>query len=218
MAEQDASWTGTWVAEKIRGHENVATAKAVSSTHVQIDRLEYGPVLVGTTAAKRLDAREVRLLLDRDPNVDFIVNVPAESYVTGEALSLAEQHSVPVGGVGDLMRALVLPRVRQYVNKEVEYIHRGLRQHTRITKYRRLADRLYRISRRGFADITVVFLYAYELTADHLRVARDRYGSFDLVVNTNPYGKATSTALAVRQDMELDILNWRDFLSQLHQK
>ena len=61
-------------------------------------------------------------------------------------------------------------------------------------------------------------LNEYELTADHIRTARDRYGSFDVVVNTNPNGSVTSAAAEAAKSMGVEILKWGPFFGRINKK
>lgn len=79
-------------------------------------------------------------------------------------------------------------------------------------------DRLYRISRNGLPDLTVVMPNEYELTADHLRTARDRYGQFSVAVITDPNGRATSSAEEAAHTMGVEILKWGTFFGRLNKK
>jgi hypothetical protein len=106
--------------------------------------------------------------------------------------------------------------VRAFQPRETEFVERGLRQHDRISSFDRVYDRLYRISRNGLPDLTVAMLDEYELTADHLRTARDRYGQFSVAVITNPNGRATGSAEEAAQTMGVEILKWGPFFGRLN--
>ena len=67
-------------------------------------------------------------------------------------------------------------------------------------------------------DLKVAMLNEYELTADHLRIARDRYGQFSVAVITNPNGEATSSAKETAQTMGVQILKWGSFFGRLNKK
>lgn len=58
----------------------------------------------------------------------------------------------------------------------------------------------------------------YELTADALRTARDRYGNFFLAVVTNPNGRTTRSAEEAAENMEVQILKWGPFFGHLNGK
>ena len=74
-------------------------------------------------------------------------------------------------------------------------MERGLRQHTRVRILERVHDRKYIIGRYGLDDVVVVLANEYELTADHIRTARDRYGPFTDILITNSNGDPTSSAI-----------------------
>jgi hypothetical protein len=98
------------------------------------------------------------------------------------------------------------------------FVERGLCQHDRVLSFDRIFDRLYQIRRKGLPEITVAMLNEYELTADHLRTARDRYGQFSVAVITNPNGQATSSAEEAAETLGVEILKWRPFFGRLNKK
>ncbi len=218
MASSDADWTGKWVAEKMQNFEGIVSARVRSPQLVQLERRQMTMILVATTAVACVNADVLRPLLDSEKDLAFVVNVPKESFVAGDALHLAKSRGIPVGGLRDLMSAVALRDVRTYVSKEFRFIERGLQQHTRVVSYKRLDDRRYRVVRCGLEPAVVVFLNEYELTADHIRTARDRYGLFRLLVLTNPNGRVTSSAEAVAHSIGSQICNWAVFLGALNRK
>jgi hypothetical protein len=158
------------------------------------------------------------MLVKSNIGVEIIANVPKESYWTGGALTLARGNNIATGEYGDLFRVIDLQDVRAFQPKETEFIERGLRQHDRVSGFERVHDRLYCISRSGLPDLMAVMLNEYELTADHLRTARDRYGRFSVAVITNPNGQATSSAEEAAETMGVEILKWGPFFGRLNKK
>jgi hypothetical protein len=114
------------------------------------------------------------------------------------------------------MRAVRCEDVRVYVRPEFHFVDRGLQQHNRVTNFEREADRVYLIHRLGLPDLRFVMLNEYELTGDHIRVARDRYGAFDMVLLNNPNGSATTEAKRLGETMGIDIFKWAQFLGRLN--
>jgi hypothetical protein len=212
----DEEWTGSWVAKKIRSHPPVAKVLLVGPQRLELTRTDLPALVVGTTSVACLDADTLRVLLVDAPVPSFIVNVPKESYTTGDALVLARTRSVALGGLGDLTRAVRMRDVADYVSPEVAFVERGLEQHKRVESFQRVDDRRYIIDRRGIPSLTVVFLKEYELTADHVRTAFSRYQSFDAVVITNPNGNATSSAQSAASSMGVSIYKWGTFLGALN--
>jgi hypothetical protein len=218
MSEENG-WTGKWIAEKVEKCEEVESISITDSNILNIVRKAHPPIVVATLAEATVSVEAVRQALGHRENVQFVVNVPKVSYVTGPALDYAKNEGFAIGGLGDLMRALSIPDVTQYVPKTIAFIERGLRQHDRVHSFERRADLYYLIHRRNsLKDVLVVFLHEYELVADHLRVARDRYGRFDIVVITDPNGNATTEAEAVAEEFGCRIYKWGKFLGALNRQ
>ncbi len=209
--------TTEWVASNLRNSEGVSTVERLSDQLLRISRSVYHPFVAGIVSAMRVEADTVMSLVGSKLEVEIIANVPKESYWTGGALKLAQNNNIATASYGDLFRVINLPDVRAFKSKETEFVERGLRQHNRISSFDRVHDRLYRISRDHLDDLTVVMLNEYELTADHLRTARERYGQFSIAVITNPNGRPTSSAEEVAQTMGAEILKWGPFFGRLNQ-
>lgn len=218
MVRQD-NWPGGWVADKILEHNEVIGAELLDNRMVRITRKKYPDVVIATTAVEQFDVETLRNVVTDPSAVDFVVNMTKDHYITGEAIKLASTYHTPIGGMKDLYRALNEPDVSSYVNPETIFIERSLRQHNRVTEFERLWDRKYRIDRLQLPGVDVVFLNDYELTADHIRKAWDRYGPFSMVVKTNPNGEATTIAHQVADELGCKIYEkWRDFLGALNRK
>jgi hypothetical protein len=120
--------------------------------------------------------------------------------------------------MGDLYSATSLPNARQYVNKEFDFVERGLRQHTNVSRIERVHDRKYVVKRVKHKDLKVVLLNEYELTADHVRTARDRYGDFTEILITNPNGRPTSSAEQAAKSMGVSIYKWSELYGRLNKR
>ena len=218
MTNYSAVETTEWVAGNLRRAEHVLGVELLSNQVLRVSRDQHAPYVAGIVSAKRVEEDIVRPIIETELGVEIIANVPKESYWTGGALRLARENNIATGGYGDLLRVIRLPDVRAFQPEETMFVERGLRQHDRISNFERLHDRLYRISRNTLPDVTVAMLNEYELTADHLRTARDRYGSFSLAVITNPNGSATASAEETAQIMGVEILKWGPFFGRLNKK
>jgi hypothetical protein len=218
MAKHTPAETTEWVAGNLRKAVRVSKVEVISDQVLRVSRDKYAPFVAGIVSSKRVEANEVRPLVKSDLGVEIIANVPKESFWTGGALRLAHDNNIATGAYGDLLGAIGLQDVRAFQPREIEFVERGLRQHNRISRFERVHDRLYRVSRNSSPDLMVAMLNEYELTADHLRTARDRYGQFSMAVITNPYGKATSTAEESARTLSVEILKWGPFLGRLNKK
>lgn len=218
MANHTPAETTEWVAANLRKAEHVTQVEVLADQVLRVSRDKYAPYVAGVVSAKSVKVDNIMPLVESALGVEIIANVPKESYWTGHAIALAQVHNIATGGYGDLLRVIEVEDVRAFQQKETAFIERGLRQHDRITSFNRLHDRLYLIHRNGLPDVTVAMLNEYELTADHLRTARDRYGQFSIVVITNPNGGPTDSAAEVAQTMGTEIPKWGEFFGRVNRR
>ncbi len=218
MAKYTAAETTEWVADNLRKAGKVSKVEVISDQVLRVARSNYDPFVAGIVSLKCVGEDDVRPLVTPQLGIEIIANVPKESYWTGGAIRLAQDNNIATGSYGDLLRVIDVEDVRTFQPKETEFVERGLRQHDRILSFDRVHDRLYRVSRKGLPDLTVAMLNEYELTADHLRTARDRYGQFSVAVITDPNGRATSSAEEVAETLGVEILKWAPFFGRLNKK
>ncbi|MFG0245565.1 MAG: hypothetical protein ACF8MF_05875 [Phycisphaerales bacterium JB052] len=216
MTKYSPAQTTRWVADNVSDHDDVLKIEVVSDQVIKVYRQKHDPFFAGIVSAKCVAKEVIEELVKSDFDIDIIVNIPKDAIWVGEAINFAEDNSIATGSYGDLLRVIHLDDVRSYLPRERKFIERGLRQHDRITRFVRLYDNVYKISRRGLPDLTVAMLYEYELTADALRTARDRYGAFSIAVITNPNGSATSSASDVAKNIGVSILKWGEFFGRLN--
>lgn len=215
MARYSPRETMQWVAGNLREARDVIDVDVISDQTLRITRRKYVPFVAGVVSVVRVEADTVRAVVSQ-PDVEIVANVPKESFWTGDALRVASARGIATGSYGDLLRVIGSEDVRGFVPKDIAFIERGLRQHDRIAGFERVHDRIYRIRRNGMPALVVAMLTEYELTGDHLRTARDRYGAFDLAVITDPNGRATGTATEVAGRLGAELLNWAGFYGRLN--
>ena len=216
MAEKGAEWTGEWAKNALKEHGEVVDVRLLEPQVLEIVRSEHGRFLAGTIATRCVEPSSLYRFFDGQAVVQFVANIPAESYWTGKAIEFAERQSVGYGGLRDLLSAINWPDVRCYKRGEIAFVERGLCQHTNVCILERVHDRKYIIKRCSYDDVVVVLANEYELTADHVRTARERYGPFTDVVITNPNGKPTSSAMGAAESMGCQVFKWGAFLSRLN--
>jgi hypothetical protein len=218
MAKYTTSETSEWVAGNLRQDNRVSNVELLSEQVLRVSRDNYDPFVAGIVSAACVKTDTINSLVKPELGVEIIANVPKESYWTGGALKLAHENCIATGGYADLFRVIDVQIVRFFQPKETEFVERGLRQHDRISSFERMHDRLYLIKRRDLPNLTVAMLNEYELTADHLRTARDRYGQFSVAVITNPNGSSTSSADEAAQSMGAEIHDWQSFFGRLNKR
>jgi hypothetical protein len=213
---RDDSWSGQWVLNKIRTHDEVSEATLLSPKLILITRNRGDHAKIATMAVDPVCPKYLIELLKGGDDIDFVVNIPKAAYVIGEVFDIAEARNVAFGGFGDLMGALACDRVRDYVNKEFGFVLRGLRQHSKVTAITRLDDRRLRIERQTLPPVTVLVLNEYEFAADHVRHGVDRYGEFQAILRSNPNSRVTTPAEVAADELGIRIFSWGELLSELN--
>jgi hypothetical protein len=213
---KSADQTTSWVAGNISKMSEVQGATVLGPNALQIARKKHDSFVAGIISLPIVTTEVLQPLLDANPQIEIVANVPKESIWTGDAIAAALAQGVAFGGIRDLMSAISHENVREYVRREYDFVERGLNQHDRVSELEREFDRVYLVHRRGLPPLRFVMLNEYELTADHVRTARSRYGAFDAVLINNPNGKATSSALELARDMKIGIFKWGEFLGRLN--
>lgn len=198
--------------------DEVREAEVIGPHTLRIIRKKYNPFVAAIIAAPVVTVEILLPVLDTDSTIEMAVNVPRESLWTGSAIESAAARGVAFGGIRDLMSAVSNEEVRSYIRREYEFVERGLSQHTRVSRLERIFDRVYLVHRDDLPPLRFVLLNEYELTSDHVRTARSRYGAFDAVLLNNPNGEPTSDALEVAKDMGIGIFKWREFLGRLNRR
>lgn len=169
-------------------------------------------------SVKRVDAAEFSALLKDKQGIDFVVNIPKDAYVLGDALKFAERNNFGFGGLADLFRALNSESVRSYLDPEFGFVLRSLRQHSRVTNVTRLEDRRLLVERKRLRPVLVLILNDYELTAEHVRAGIERYGEFQAIVCSNPNSRVTAAAATAAAESRIAIFNWSEFFKELNRE
>ncbi|MFA7295562.1 MAG: hypothetical protein WC211_00065 [Dehalococcoidia bacterium] len=216
MPEESAEWTGKWAAQRLKEHSEVRAVEVLAPQVLRITRTQLRPVVVSTIASARVEASTVNALLGTRQDIEFIANIPRESLWTGDAIQAAIRHRAAWGSFRDLFSATADENPNKWENREFAFFERVLRQHDRVTNVEREFDRKYVVRREALPSVSVVLLNEYDLTADHVRTARDRYGRFDIVFHSNPNGGITSDATDAAESLGAHVYMLSDLLRQLN--
>jgi hypothetical protein len=200
----------------MREKHGVTGVEQVSDRSIRISRDRHPPYSAGIISKRDVIGDDVQTVLEVDPDVDIIINIPSVGVWQGTGIFATQLAGVAFGGMGDLQSCIAKEDPRSYVKAEYEFIEQGLRHHSRVQNIIREADRLFLLHRNGLPEIRVLALYEYELTTDHLRTARERYGSFDLVLISNPNGRPTQGAANTADALGVELLMFRELLSRLN--
>lgn len=213
-SERADSWTGKWCQEKLIDHDKIASIDLINGNRFSVT-LKTGQTLhIATLSVSKITLIEVKAILNNQ-GIDFILNVSKEPYITRKSLEYAESNDFAIGGLGDAMRGFKEGGFQNYLNPEIKFIMRGLRQHTRVVNVVRLDNRRFEIERNGHPSVKILALNEYDLLAEHVRNALDQFPKFDAILKSNPNGKITTKAITAADAAGMKIFDWGGLLSAL---
>lgn len=205
-----------FIADRLANHDAVWQAIVLDGCRVEVYRKEHPRFIVGGVATARVEPAMVEELAT-DDRVDFVCNIPREAVWTAEAIDLVHSQGKAWGGVRELFSAVARREpVREFVWREYEFIERIFNQHSAVTRTERLYDRAYRLHRVSMPPVDVALVNEYDLTADHVRTAWDRYGPLTDALANNPNCRFTSEAADAAAQLGVNLLKLADFMSRLN--
>lgn len=209
---------GQFVAEALSRHTDVSRAEPLDDRVVEVHRKRDPSFIVGVVSVTLVERATIEELVD-DNRVEFICNIPREAAWTGEAIALIRQRRIAFGGIRDLFAATSRKGpVRDFVRSEFEFIERIFDQHSAVARVERVYDRVYRLHRLALPAVTVALINEYDLTADHIRTAWQRYGPFTDVLANNPNCRYTAEATEAAKQLKVKLLPLRRFMGRLNSR
>lgn len=204
-----------WVISKITDHSNVDTAKNVNDL-INIERKDGENLSVAVFSETNLDISDINKFNGKD--FDFLVNVPKDSRINASVINSLTSKKIGLGGMGDLFSVLGQKVNWPYTNREVEFIMRGLSQHTKVQSVERLDSRRYKVIRRHLPSVTILALNDYDLSVESVRNGKTVYKNFQAILTSNPNARVSGQAIAVASSMNIKILSWSELLGELNKK
>ncbi len=216
QSREDA-WTGPWLVAKLAKHDKITAVSTISSNRVKVQRTSADEYEITTMSLQHVDESDLLEILALEKGVSFITNITSSDvYYHGCALDLAESERIVLGNLGDLFRAMALENPRTYVNPDVKFLLRGLKQHRCVANVRRLDDRRYQMQRVGLDPVIVLALHDYDLSADSIRDGLEKYGFCDAILAANPNCRPTTLAMDAAASAGVEVYKWAELLSALN--
>lgn len=207
-----------WALDKIKSHEEVSTAEIIDDDIILIKRLNGTEIRVATFSYLELNITNVSEILNRY-KLDFLLNIKSEAIFKGEIYSFLDDKQISFGSLSDLYRVISQTENWPYLHRDVKFILRGLKQHSKIFKVERLDNKRLNIIRKGsLCSIIIVATNDYEVNAESIRKLKDDFNSFDAILASNPIGRITSQAYSVASMLNVPLYTWSELYSELNKK
>lgn len=126
-------------------------------------------------------------------------------------------HPAAFGTLGEIQKAASTGYVPGYRNKGINFFEQAIRDHAAVRSVTRLYDLVFLAHRFRGNDLTIALVDAYNMSAEDLRNARQRYGRFDLAVKMTSYGAISPAAKTAGASMGVEPLMYGDMLRRLAQ-
>ena len=209
------NWSTMFMIDKIDSH-NIDKINQINNNFSEVIRKEGLVFNVFSISLENVELSQVKEIVDNYSNLNIMVNIKKEYKISADALSLLHSKNISFGGLGDLARFSNQKDNSITIDKEYDYISRGLRQHRQVASFERLDNRRVLIKRHSLKDITALFINDYEVSIESVRTSLDIYDKFQIIVKTNPNGRITTEANNLAKSLDLEICTWGDFLGKLN--
>lgn len=210
------TWSKQFLIEKLQKFGSIQEINSVGENLVKITRKKGIDFIGFTMSMEKIDYQTIKEICDSNSKLNFITNIKKQYCISSEALTYLEGKNISFGGLGDFMRFCNKDDNELIEDKEFSFVSRGLRQHIRVTNYKRLDNRRIKISRLGLPDVIGIMINDYDISIESVRSAKDLYDDFKVIIKTNPNGKITSEAEEVANHLKIEICKWGDFLGKLN--
>lgn len=174
---------------------------------------EFPVAVIGAREAVRLS--DVEPLFQGPTRPQLVVNVPSATLWTGAAINFVHAAPASFGTLGDVSRAAATDDVPSYRDKNMGFFINAMKQHSNVVRVSYVFDRVFRADRKAGQSLTVAVVDAYNLSAEDVRHAKERFGDFNVVVKSSSHGSITHQADEAAQSMGVEALTFGGLMRRL---
>lgn len=205
-----------WVAEKLVAGSNLEIANRTPEGFLAIRRKDGYMFLVAVLGIKTVIERtDVEPLFAGATTPHLVVNVPSKALWSGPAIHRIHAASAAFGTFGDISRAADTGDAGSYRDKNMGFFINAMKQHRNVSNVSYIYDSVFKVDRRAGQSVIVAVVDAYNMSAEDVRNARDRFGHFDLIVKSTSYGSITSQADEAAKSMGAHAMTFGELMGWL---
>ncbi|MFJ5219918.1 hypothetical protein ACIP98_35140 [Streptomyces sp. NPDC088354] len=204
-----------WFGPKIETHSAVESTSCISANRLGVHRkggdfLTIAPIQVDVLT--QAVAEEVL----RDGEATIICLVPKTSHYLWVARERANQLGSDVQTMREVFWALGMVDPQGFLDKDVDSTIRILGQHSRVERVQMICESTMKVVRLGgMSDVKVSVAYGYEFGEETLVKELERHPDVDVVLNSNPNGRATASALEHAKHAGVRLLDLSSLMGEL---
>lgn len=205
-----------WVAEKLKLTDGIEVLSRTAEDLLIVKAKNGSPFSVAVIGVQGVVCRKhVDPVFSGTTKPAFVMNIPSKAPWSGSAIARVHAAPAAFGTLGDMRRAANLDEVWTYRNKEWAYFERAIGQHANVSQVTRIYDAVFEAHRHRGETLTIALIDAYNMSAEDVRNARDRFGKFDVAVKMSSYGKVTSAADEAAASMGAEAVMFKGLMQRL---
>jgi hypothetical protein len=205
-----------WVAEKLVATEGLQVVQRTPEGFLVAQskgRYSFPVAVLGVQDV--IEQSDVEPLFAGPTVPMFVVNVPSKTLWSGNAIRRIHAASAAFGTLSDIARAADTEDAGSYRDKNMGFFINAMRQHGNVSGVSYVYERVFRADRKIGSSLTVAVIDAYNMSAEDVRNARDRFGHFDIVVKSSSHGSITHQADAAAKSIGADALTFGQLMGWL---
>jgi hypothetical protein len=207
-----------WVAEKLTTTERLEVVGRTPENFLVVKSRNGSTFSVAVLGLRdRIQISDVLPLFAGGNKPDLVINVPSKAVWNGDAIDYIHHGSAAFGTLGDVLRAANLEDAGSFRDKNIGFFITSMRQHSNVLRVSYVSEAVLGVDRVRGRSLTVAVVDAYNMTAEDVRNARERFGHFDIVVKSSSYGSVTSQADTAARQMGAEALMLRELMQRLAQ-
>jgi hypothetical protein len=205
-----------WALDKIKTHDDVSSVEIIEDDLILVKRLSGPEIRVATFSFSELNFTNMSEIVNRY-KLDFLLNIKSEAIYKGEIYSFLDDKKISFGSLSDLYRVISQNENWPYLHRDVKFVIRGLKQHSKVFKVERLDNKRLNVIRKGnLSSVIIVATNDYEVNAESIRKLKDDFNRFDAILASNPIGRVTSQAYSVASMLDVPLYTWSELYSELN--
>lgn len=206
-----------WVAERLATSGELELVERTPEDFLVVQSKDKYTFPVAVLGVQNLiELSDVEPLFAGAINPRFVVNVPSKTLWSGDAIRHIHAASAAFGTLGDISRAASTGDAGSYRDKNIGFFINAMAQHSNVSSVSYVYDRVFNVDRKTGLSLTVAVVDAYNMSAEDVRSAKDRFGNFDVVVKSSSYGSITHQADAAAKSVGAEALAYGELMGRLY--
>ncbi|WP_349886292.1 hypothetical protein [Pantoea ananatis] len=204
----------SWMVGKLQESKYFENIEVADNGTIVVITNEGESYSIGAINTGRITCPELNEYLE-NKEIDFLSVKGGVEFISRDAMKLLEHKKIGVDSFGHIAFSLSANNPLEHLDKEHLFINRVFNQHSHVISVERETNKKYRIKRRGMADLVIVAVNDYDMTAGSVRDAIGLHGNCDIVFSSNPNGRLTTPAIEAAESIGVELYKLSDLLRRI---